>query len=186
MTRNLDQVIAGFQQVLEGLGIETNDHTRDTALRAGKAWFHELCGSLGTTPPKITTFSSKSDEMIVLKDIPVRSVCAHHLLPFFGTATVAYIPGAGKIIGLSKLSRLTEYWCRRPQVQEELTADIANAVAEHVMKNGLGGVGVAVRANHMCMMLRGVRHEGNMVTSALRGAMKNKPEARAEFLALIR
>lgn len=187
---SLAKVERGFGLVLEGLGVPLNDHTRETAKRAAKAWYNELCAGLTQEPPKITTFESKVDEMIILRGIPVKSLCAHHLLPFTGTATVAYVPGQNKILGLSKLSRLTDYWARRPQVQEELTNDIANAIEELVVherfdhKAGVyGGVGVLVRCNHTCMELRGVNHPGDMITSALRGVF-TKPEVRDEFLRL--
>jgi len=127
--------------------------------------------------------------MIMLRHIPIRSVCAHHLLPFVGEATVAYIPGGGKIIGLSKLSRIADYWARRPQVQEDLTAKIADYIAKLVTQRARhrqklkGGVGVIIRARHMCMELRGVAHQGEMVTSALRGAFLHG-DARHEFLQL--
>lgn len=183
--RSLQKVEEGFRLVLEGLGVAESEHTKETAKRAAKAWYHELCAGLTGEPPKITTFQSDSDQMVILRDIPVRSICAHHLLPFTGTATVAYITGTRKILGLSKLSRLTEYWSRRPQVQEELTWDIAKAVGHYVenCEPFAGGVGVLVRANHTCMELRGVKHKGDMVTSALRGVFKS-PEVRDEFYRL--
>lgn len=173
----------GFQLVLNGLGIPTTAHTRDTARRAAHAWWKEICVGAVTPPPRVTTFPSQVDEMVMLRDIPIFSVCSHHLLPFVGTATIAYLSGNGKILGLSKLSRLADYYARRPQVQEELTDQIADAVAQHVMGKKRGGVGVVVRANHMCMAMRGVKHQGDMLTSALRGVFK-KPEVRDEFLRL--
>lgn len=188
------KLVAGFTLILEGLGLHgDNPHFTETPRRAAKAWYHELCKGITGQPPTITTFPSDVDEMIILKHIPIRSVCAHHLLPFHGEAAVAYIPGAGRILGLSKLSRIADYYSRRPQVQEELTAQIANAVAEQVMDAKVGpftvfstggGVGVVVRATHMCMELRGVNHSGEMVTSALRGVFR-QPEVREEFLRLI-
>lgn len=184
-TRDFNKVRAGFELVLEGLGMEGTEHTKETAQRAAKAWFHELCVGLTGNPPKITTFKSTQTAMVVLREIPVKSLCAHHLLPFTGKAVVAYIPGKGHILGLSKLSRLTDYWARRPQVQEELTEQIADAVAEHVMnrQRDTGGVGVLIRANHTCMELRGVNHSGDMLTSALRGVFLEAP-VRDEFLRL--
>lgn len=179
--RNYRKVEAGFQQVLEGLGVADGPHTQDTARRAAKAWWVELCAGLTGEPPKITTFPSKVDQMIILRDIPIHSMCAHHLLPFNGKAVVAYVPGGKEILGLSKLSRLADYWARRPQVQEELTDQIADAVAALVVTGKKGGVGVVVQANHMCMAMRGVKHQGDMVTSALRGVFL-KPEVRSEFL----
>lgn len=187
----------GFRLVVEGLGLDlSNPHIAETPERAARAWYHELCSGITHGLPKITTFPSDMDEMVMLRAIPIRSLCMHHLLPFYGHATIAYIPGAGKIFGVSKLSRIADYWARRPQVQEQLTAQIADHIAELVMgppqgpvhepENALyrGGVGVIIRANHMCMELRGVQHEGDMVTSALRGIFRESFEVRTEFLRL--
>jgi GTP cyclohydrolase I len=183
--RDFDRVVRGFEMILDGLGVEASAHTRDTPTRAAHAWFDELCGGLDQEMPEITTFESKVDSMIVSRGVPVRSLCAHHLLPFMGQATIAYIPGAGRILGLSKLSRIVDYWSRRPQVQEELTEQIADAVWHRTRsEDDKGGAGVVIRARHMCMEMRGVLHSSDMVTSALRGALWTKPEARAEFLTL--
>jgi GTP cyclohydrolase IA len=177
----LRQVEAGFEMILKGLGISDTEHTKGTPLRAAKAWANEICAGLTQPPPKITTFDSNVDAMVVLADIPIKSLCAHHLLPFTGTAAIAYVPGKGKILGLSKLSRIADYWARRPQVQEELTNQIADALAELVMDgDDKGGVGVLIKCNHQCMELRGVQHAGNMKTCQLRGVLR-KPEARDEF-----
>lgn len=187
----LSEVEEGFRLILRGLGIEDTEHTKDTAHRAAKAWYHELCAGLTGSEPKITTFKSERTAMVLLRNVPIRSVCAHHLLPFVGKAVVAYIPGRGEILGLSKLSRLANYCARRPQVQEDLTEQIADAVAKYVMGvdntvgmgKKTGGVGVLVRCDHMCMSLRGVQHPGDMMTSALRGVF-NEAEVRDEFLRL--
>lgn len=187
---NIDLIIAGFENILKGLGVDwLNDpHMDTTPERAAKAWFNEICAGLTQPPPKITTFPSDSNDMVVLRDIPVRSVCSHHLLPFIGTACVGYIPGNGKILGLSKLSRIVDYYARRPQVQEELTTQIADAVVEHLdpMDEAWqikSGVGVIIKATHMCMLLRGVNHPADMITSSLRGRMF-EGDMRSEFLAL--
>lgn len=192
----------GFRNILTGLGLDlTLPHLKDTPRRAARAWYRELCRGLTQPTPDITTFDSDVDEMIMLRHVPIRSVCAHHLLPFVGKATIAYIPGRQKIIGLSKLSRIADYWARRPQIQENLTAQIADQIAELVMgkkpvtqlepilpqanistQQG-GGVGVIIKARHMCMELRGVGHTGDMVTSALRGVFLSG-DARIEFLRL--
>ena len=120
------------------------------------------------------------DEMVLVKDIPFYSHCEHHMAPFFGTATIAYIPN-GKIVGLSKLSRLTKVFANRLQVQERLTAQIADAIVKHLDPRG---VGVVVRARHLCMESRGICQQGHhTVTSALRGRM-TVPEVRAEFMQL--
>lgn len=121
------------------------------------------------------------DQMVVVKDIPVYSLCEHHLAPFFGKATVAYIPN-GKVVGLSKLARVVDAYARRFQVQERLTTQVADLIHKELHPKG---VGVVVRCRHLCMEARGVRAPGtSTVTSALRGAIKDKPEAREEFLRL--
>ncbi len=199
------RIAIGFEYLLTGLGIEYKDdpHMRDTPMRAAKAWYDEICAGITGDPPKITTFPSKSDNMVILRDIPVRSVCSHHLLPFIGSACVAYIPGDGKILGLSKLSRIVNYHSRRPQVQEDLTEQIADHVLSlitrveeertwvddtsaghyNIKRIEQAGVGVVVRASHMCMLLRGVNHAADMVTSSLRGRFLESG-LRSEFLAL--
>ena len=119
--------------------------------------------------------------MVIVKDIPIYSKCEHHLADIFGTATIAYVPN-GRIVGLSKLSRLADMFARRLQVQERLTGQIADALEEHL--NPLG-VGVLIRARHMCMESRGLCQQGHhTITCALRGVLKDQPEARAEFMAL--
>jgi GTP cyclohydrolase I len=126
------------------------------------------------------TFDVDCDEMVVVKDIPFSSLCEHHMLPFTGTATVAYIPGK-RVVGLSKIPRLVDAFAKRLQVQERLTNQIADAMVEHLDPIG---VGVIIKGHHSCMSLRGVGKSGTMMTSALRGVMRTKPEARAEFLHL--
>jgi GTP cyclohydrolase I len=125
----------------------------------------------------------KYDQMVTVKDIPIYSQCEHHLAPIFGTCTISYIPN-GKIVGLSKLSRLADMYSRRAQVQERLTDQIADALFEHL--NPVG-VGVCIKARHMCMESRGICQQGHhTITTALRGAMLDQPEARSEFLQLTR
>ena len=121
------------------------------------------------------------DEMVIVRDIPLFSLCEHHLAPFFGKATVAYIPD-GKVVGLSKLARVVDAYARRFQVQERLTTQIADLLDNELSPKG---VGVVVTCRHLCMEARGVQvHGTSTVTSALRGVIKDKPEARAEFLRL--
>lgn len=121
------------------------------------------------------------DQMVVVKGIPVYSLCEHHLAPFFGTATVAYIPN-GRVVGLSKLARVVDAYARRLQVQERLTTQIADLLHQELHPKG---VGVVVRCRHLCMEARGIKAPGtSTVTSALHGAIKEKPEAREEFLRL--
>jgi GTP cyclohydrolase I len=129
-----------------------------------------------------TVFKERYDEVVLLRDIEFHSLCEHHLLPFTGRAHVAYLP-EGKVVGLSKLARLVEGYARRPQVQERLTMQIADALMDEL--NPVGAVCV-IEAVHTCMTMRGVRKPGSvMVTSALRGIFKENPSSRAEVLALI-
>lgn len=123
-------------------------------------------------------------EMVVLKDIPFYSMCEHHLLPFYGMAHIGYIPNhEGRIVGISKLARVVETIARRPQVQERMTTEIADAVYTGLKATG---VGVVVQAEHMCMIMRGIKKPGsNVITSALRGNFRTRAASRAEFFSLI-
>jgi GTP cyclohydrolase I len=128
-------------------------------------------------------FTESYDEMVVVKDIEVYSLCEHHLLPFFGKAHVAYLP-AGRIIGLSKLARLVDVFARRLQVQERLTTQIAEALQQALQP---AGVGVVIEASHFCMMMRGVEKQNSMaITSCMLGTFRSRRETREEFLHLIR
>jgi len=154
----------------------------DTPKRVVKA-LREMTAGYGEDPAMIlaTRFEAKYDQMVVLKDIAFTSLCEHHLLPFVGTATVGYIPTT-HVVGLSKLARLVLCYARRLQLQEQMTTQIAEALQEHLQPSG---VGVVVKAAHQCMACRGVRLSGaTMVTSALLGAMRTEPSARAEFMGL--
>jgi GTP cyclohydrolase I len=139
------------------------------------------------TPPEFdsTTFDNAAgyDELVLVSDIPVHSVCEHHLLPFTGVAHVGYLPG-DRILGLSKFARTVEFYARRAQTQERLTMEIADHLGERLQPLG---VGVVIEAEHTCMSLRGARAEGaRTVTAALRGRMRDDPKTRAEFLSLTR
>ena len=123
-------------------------------------------------------------EMVVLKDIPFYSMCEHHMLPFYGVAHVGYIPNEdGRIVGISKLARVVEILARRPQVQERLTTEIADAIDAGIKP---AGVAVVVKAEHLCMVMRGIKKPGsNVITSAIRGAFRRKSASRAEFFSLV-
>jgi GTP cyclohydrolase I len=123
-------------------------------------------------------------EMVVLKDIPFYSMCEHHLLPFFGVVHVGYIPNiSGRVVGISKLARVVEIFARRPQIQERMTTQIADAIMEGLQPQG---VGVVVQAEHLCMIMRGVKKPGtNIITSAIRGSFRKNAASRAEFFSLI-
>jgi len=161
---------------LDALGATT---PADTPGRMARAYAELLSPRLFD----LTTFPNDEgyDELVLVRDIPVRSVCEHHMLPFVGVAHVGYLPGA-RILGLSKLARVVELHAHRPQVQERLTAQVADWLDNRLHPRG---VGVVVEAEHMCMTLRGVRATGTTTTtSSVRGALRDDPRSRAEFLAL--
>ena len=173
-----------MQMLLEGLGVDMdNKHFENTPERAAKSWMEEICSGLGEKKFRLTRFPATENyepSMVVLQHIPVKSVCAHHLLPFIGEATVAYIPDK-MLCGISKLSRIVDYFARRPQVQEELTSEIANFLFENLDPQG---VGVIIKATHLCMAMRGVSHDGVMTTSSLKGSFLEESNVRAEFMSL--
>ena len=148
--------------------------------------YAELFSGIGKDPRKDLEvgFELGHREMVILKDIPFYSMCEHHLLPFFGIAHVAYIPNAeGRIVGISKLARVVETVARRPQVQERMTTEIADTILSGLQA---AGVGVVVQAEHMCMIMRGIKKPGsNVITSALRGNFRSDAATRAEFFSLI-
>ena len=185
---NLKEPAAGeeiIQNLLYHLG--ENPHReglRETPARVVKAWRHWTQGYGQEAADVLKTFEDGAegcDEMVIVRGIDLFSHCEHHMAPFFGKAHVAYIPDK-RIVGLSKLARVVDIFAHRLQVQERMTNQIANAINEVLQPIG---VGVIIEATHFCMCSRGVNKQGSTtVTSALRGAIKTKPEARAEFMAL--
>lgn len=173
---NAIRTILGFVGETEREGLKETPH------RVAKAWKHWCSGYNVDIAALLKVFEDGADnydQMVIVKDIPIYSKCEHHLADIFGTATIAYIPN-GKIVGLSKLSRLADAFARRLQVQERLTSQIADALVEHLQPLG---VGVVIKARHMCMESRGICQQGHhTVTTALRGVIKEQPETRAEFM----
>jgi len=179
------RVQAAVREFLIGIGEDPDrEGLAETPARVARAC-EEIFAGLGQDATEVlgTTFDASHDEMVLVRDIDVRSVCEHHLLPFEGVAHVAYIPPAtGRITGLSKLARLVDVYARRPQVQERLTTQIADALTD---KLGARGVLVVVDCEHLCMTMRGVKKPGSRtVTSAVRGMLRN-PATRAEAMSLI-
>ena len=172
-----------YRDILAATGVEWNADLAETPMRAAKAWREMTSGYAVDIPSLFKTFDANGyDEMVVVRDIPFSSLCEHHLLPFYGRAAIAYIPD-GRIVGLSKLARLVDAYARRLQVQERLANEVVDAMMEHLQPTGAA---VVMHAEHLCMSLRGAKVPGAItVTSALRGAMFAKPEARAEAMALL-
>lgn len=173
------------RQILNAIGDDpSREGLRDTPARVVRSWV-ELFAGYKQRPGDIlkTRFKDGAcDEMVILKDIDFRSTCEHHMLPFVGKAHVGYIPN-GTVVGLSKLARLVDCFARRLQIQENMTMEIAKAIAVYLKPKG---VGVLVEAHHQCMSCRGVGKAGTtMVTSAMLGAMRKSGPARQEFLALV-
>ncbi len=156
----------------------------DTPRRAAKAMDFLMRGYRQNIDEVINDalFPSDSDEMVIVKNIELYSMCEHHMLPFIGKCHVAYIP-RGKVIGLSKIARIVDIFARRLQIQENLTKEIAETI---VFKTGATGAGVIIEAQHMCMMMRGVEKQNSiMTTSCMLGAFRNSQSTRNEFLSLI-
>ena len=171
-----------IRTILGFVGETEREGLKETPHRVAKAWKHWCSGYNVDIAALLKVFEDGADnydQMVIVKDIPIYSKCEHHLADIFGTATIAYIPN-GKIVGLSKLSRLADAFARRLQVQERLTSQIADAIVEHLQPLG---VGVVIKARHMCMESRGICQQGHhTVTTALRGVIKEQPATRAEFM----
>lgn len=179
---DLDAAAIAAGEFLRALGISCDNESMEKSPRRMAEAYAAL---LTARDFEMTTFPNDEDydELVVVRSIPMQSVCEHHFLPFTGVAHVAYLPGE-RIIGLSKLARIVEKFARRPQVQERLTVEIANWLDAHLAPRG---VGVVVEAEHSCMTLRGVQVAGTTTsTSALKGLLRDSPQTRAEFLACLR
>jgi GTP cyclohydrolase IA len=176
----------GVRLILEGIGEDLDrDGLRETPARVARM-YEEITSGLRADPTAVlqAVFDEGHDEMVMIRDIPLASICEHHLIPFVGKGHVAYIPNEqGRITGLSKLARLVDGLARRPQVQERLTAEIADALVERLEPRGAL---VVIEAEHLCMSMRGVRKPGAItVTSAVRGMFRNSMSTRLEAMNLL-
>jgi GTP cyclohydrolase I len=185
-TVDLPRAAAAVRELLLAVGEDPDrDGLRATPERVARS-YAEVFAGLHVDPDDVleTTFDENHNELVLVKDIPLYSTCEHHLVPWHGTAAVGYIPGVdGRITGLSKLARLVDLYARRPQVQERLTSQVADALMRRLQPRG---VIVVVEAEHLCMAMRGVRKPGSRtMTSAVRGIMQEDPRTRAEALSLI-
>jgi len=181
-----DTIASAIEQFLKGIGQEPTQGTEKTPERVAEMC-EEIFAGVGRDPADEIDvfFDLKYDEMIMVKDIPMYSTCEHHLLPFIGKAHVAYIPNVkGQITGLSKLARVVDIAAKRPQVQERLTMQIADALESKLAPRG---VMVVLEAEHLCMSMRGIKKSGALtVTSAVRGSMRTNLATREEAMRLLR
>jgi len=182
---DLDRLARGVRLILEGIGEDPDrEGLRDTPRRVAEM-YAELTAGMREDPTEhvVPLSGNKHDEMVIVKDISIASLCEHHLAPFVGKCHIAYIPKDGNILGVSKLARLAETFARRLQLQERLTSEIANTLFDRLQPLG---VMVVIEAEHTCMTLRGVKKPGAMtVTSAVLGGFRKDPRTRAEAMALI-
>ncbi len=182
---DLDRIARGVRLILEGIGEDPDrEGLRDTPQRVAEMYAELTSGMREDPSVHIVTLSgNKHDEMVIVKDISLASLCEHHLAPFVGRCHIAYIPKNGRILGVSKLARLAETFARRLQLQERLTSQIANTLFEELQPLG---VMVVIEAEHTCMTLRGVKKSGaKTVTSAVLGGFRKDSRTRAEAMALI-
>ena len=182
---NLDRIAQGVRLILEGIGEDPNrEGLQDTPKRVAEMYVELTAGMREDASHHVVPLSgNKHDEMVIVKDISIASLCEHHLAPFVGKCHIAYIPKNGNILGVSKLARLAETFARRLQLQERLTSEIANTLYQQLQPLG---VMVVIEAEHTCMTLRGVKKPGAMtVTSAVLGGFRKDPRTRAEAMALI-
>jgi len=181
-----EKIVQGVRLILEGIGEDPErEGLRATPERVARMYEEIFCGLYYDPRKEINVFFSENhDEMVLVKDIPLYSICEHHFLPFYGKAHVAYIPRQGRITGLSKLARVVEGFAKRPQLQERMTSQIADTIMDAL--NPLGVI-VVVEAEHMCMTMRGIKKAGSKtLTSAVRGIFKSNEATRAEAFSLIR
>jgi GTP cyclohydrolase I len=183
---DLARIEKAVREILIAIGEDPDRDGLHRTPRRVAEMYAEICAGLHQDPSQhlVVTFEANHDEMVLVRDIPLASICEHHLAPFHGRAHVAYIPGEdGRITGLSKLARLVDGYAKRPQVQERLTTQIADAIVEVLQPRGAF---VLIEAEHLCMSMRGVRKPGSItVTSAVRGLFKDSPATRAEVMALL-
>ncbi len=185
MSIDMEKIEKAVRSILEAIGEDPDrEGLKDTPQRVAR-FYKEVFAGLHEDPSRNLTvqFSENHEEMVIVKDIPIYSMCEHHLLPFVGQAHVAYIARNGRVTGLSKLARVAEDFARRPQLQERLTSQIADTI-----KNILDarGVIVVIEAEHMCMTIRGIKKPGSKtVTSAVRGIFQTNAATRAEAFSLI-
>jgi len=180
------KIEAAVASIIEAIGEDPKrEGLAETPARVAEM-YAELFMGLDMDPKEELTvvYEAGHREMVVVKDVPFYSMCEHHLLPFYGTAHIGYVPDVnGRIVGLSKLARVVEIIARRPQIQERMTTEIADTIMDGLKP---AGVAVVIQAEHLCMVMRGIKKPGSTITtSAIRGGFRTHPETRAEFFSLI-
>jgi GTP cyclohydrolase I len=183
---NQDKIKLAMASMIEAIGENPfREGIKETPRRVAEM-YAELFSGLDIDPKAelVVDFEEGYEEMVILKDIPFYSMCEHHLLPFYGMAHVGYIPSpGGRVVGVSKLARVVEIYARRPQLQERMTQQIADAIFEALQPDG---VAVVIQAEHLCMVMRGIKKPGTtVITSSVRGNFRSKVATRSEFMSLI-
>ena len=183
---NQAEIKLAVTSIIKSIGEDPDrEGLKDTPRRVAEMYTELFMGQDMSPKEALTVgFEEGHREMVILRDIPFHSMCEHHLLPFYGVVHVGYLPNAsGRVVGASKLARVVEIFAKRLQIQERMTTQIADAIMEGLQPTG---VGVVVKAEHMCMIMRGVKKPGsNIITSAIRGAFRTYEASRAEFFSLI-
>ena len=183
---DMQKIEHAVRDILEAIGEDPDrEGLVETPARVARMYAEIFAGMEEDPHKHLKIFEEqKGDEMVIVRDIPLYSMCEHHLIPFMGKAHIAYIPQDGKVIGLSKLARIVSTFAKRPQLQERLTAQIADFLYTELSPMG---VAVVIEAQHLCMTMRGARAAGSETrTSALRGVMRSDARSRAEVLALLK
>lgn len=183
-TTSTNQIREATALLLRAIPHGDSESEANTPSRVARAWI-EMTEGYSQDPAKILAkdFSANCDDFVLIKGIEYSSICAHHLLPFTGSVSIAYIPANGRVVGLSKLPRLVHCFAKRLQLQEMMTQQIADSIVEHLAPQA---VGVIATGTHLCMKLRGVKSNGQMITSAMRGDFLENQALRNEFLSLLR
>lgn len=183
---DLEKIEGAVRDILEAIGEDPDrEGLQETPARVARMYAEIFAGLEDDPTRHLKLFHEQgNDEMVIVRDIPLYSMCEHHLIPFMGRAHIAYVPKGGRVIGLSKLARIVDSFAKRPQLQERLTAQVADFLYEHLEPMG---VAVVIEAQHLCMTMRGARAAGSETrTSALRGVMRTDAKTRAEVLALLK
>ncbi len=183
---DLEKIEGAVRDILEAIGENPDrEGLQETPARVARMYAEIFAGLEDDPTRHLKLFHEQgNDEMVIVRDIPLYSMCEHHLIPFMGRAHIAYVPKGGRVIGLSKLARIVDSFAKRPQLQERLTAQVADFLYEHLEPMG---VAVVIEAQHLCMTMRGARAAGSETrTSALRGVMRTDAKTRAEVLALLK